>query len=87
MMHEGFFGPWFLGRGFSPFMWVWGIVIFGLIITGIVYSLKLIVSSASSNNRRDSNCKEELLFKLKERYASGEINNKDEFEKMQKELL
>ena len=85
-MHEGFFGPWFFVRGFFTFMWVWGIVMFGLIIAGIVYFLKLIVNPASSNNRRDSDRKDELLFKLKERYVSGEIN-KDEFERMKKELL
>lgn len=85
-MCEGFFGPWFFGRGFFPFMWVWWIVIFGIIIAGILYFLRLIANSGSSNNRRDSNYREELLFKLKERYAYGEIS-KDEFEKMKKELL
>jgi putative membrane protein len=79
MMHWGNFG----GMGFGGFGlgWIFMVVFWVLVIVGIVYLVKYIVSGDRAEIRRET--AEDILRK---RYASGEIS-KNEFDEKMKVLM
>ena len=79
-------GPGMMGFGYGM-GWFWPIIMFffwSAVIVGIVFLIRWLVLPA--NKGRESSQEESALEILKKRYAMGEIN-KDEYEKMKKDIL
>jgi len=83
MMHNGFgqFGSWLCGPGAffpGPFGWIISLLFWALVIFLVVKLVQMLFSGS----RRSSAAHLDIL---KERYASGEINQ-DEYQRMKTEL-
>jgi|Deesub1362A_J573_1020465.scaffolds.fasta_scaffold00032_4 putative membrane protein len=81
-MIHGFGGMSGFG-GWGIFNSIFMLAFWILIIVGIVFLIKYLVSQSGSGSQKTSD--ENLLEILKRRYAKGEIT-REEFEKMKKEL-
>ena len=78
-----------MGFGFGfPFMWIFWILIFGLVIWAVVQIANRSGGNqpAGGNYPQYTSQQEDALEVLKKRYARGEIT-KSEYEEMRRELL
>ena len=69
MMHWGNIG----GMGYGGFGWIFMVLFWVVVILGVVYLVKQILS-----DKKVTSCTESAEDILKKRYAAGEVN-KDEF--------
>ena len=68
------------GYGLMGFGWIFGLIIWGLLIVGVVLVIKWAIGSSWGGGRSLT-----ALDILKQRYASGEISE-EEYRRMKKEL-
>ena len=67
----------------GPFMWIFMIIFWGLVIFGVVYAVRWFSSRGKTGN--EGTAPQTALDTLKMRFARGEIT-REEFEKMKKDL-
>ncbi len=83
---DGFgMGPGMMGWGYGM-GWFWPIMVFAfwiVVVIGVVFLVRWLV--LSTNKRTGAASEESALDILKKRYARGEIN-KDEYEKIKKDI-
>lgn len=76
-MMDGDWSGWGWGFGFGH--WIFGILIWGLIIFGVVALFRTMTGNSSPSVRRSA------LDILEERYARGEID-RNQYEQMRRDL-
>jgi len=83
----GMMGPGMMGWGWwgGWFGWIFMIIFWALVIVGLIFLVKWLVSFSRSRGQYERGS-DSALDILKQRYAKGEIN-KEEFDQKKKDLM